>query len=106
MSNAEQTGQVFRTVDLDFPIVRGDQTIDKLQIRKPGSGEMRGLTLSDLLKVDVASLIKLLPRITSPSLTEQEVATKLDPADLATCGGEVVTFLLTRAQKAEHSLET
>ena len=88
-----------RTVTLDFPLARGEETVKTVQVRKPGSGELRGLTLMALSQLDYAALETLLPRITSPMLTKADVAA-LDPADLMQLGGEVMDFLLPKAAKA------
>ncbi|RJF92994.1 phage tail assembly protein [Sphingomonas cavernae] len=84
-----------RSVTLDEPIQRGDTTIDKVQIRKPQSGELRGLSLVELGQLNVDALSKILPRITIPTLTPQEVSA-LDPADLLAMGGIVGRFLLQK----------
>lgn len=86
-------------ITLDYPISRGDSQIDCLELRRPGAGELRGLNLTDILQMDVSSLHRLLPRISSPALTEAEVS-KLDPADLLQCASMVASFLLTRQTKA------
>lgn len=91
------------TITLDSPIKRGDDTIDKVEVRKPASGELRGCNLTDLLQMDVVALTKVLPRITTPSLTEKEVS-RLDPADLLQMGTEVSGFLLPNRMKQEASL--
>ena len=90
-------------INLDEPLKRGEQTISSVTVRKPAAGELRGVTLSDLLNLEVNALIKVLPRVTSPSLTEQEVA-RLDPADLVQLGSKVAGFLLPKSVKAEASL--
>lgn len=86
-------------IELAEPIVRGETTIDSLILRKPKSGELRGLTLQDLLTTDVSTIITLVPRISDPILTDAE-ARNLDPADLAEIGGVIRGFFLTRAEKA------
>ncbi|MGQ5250746.1 phage tail assembly protein, partial [Xanthomonas arboricola] len=43
-------------IPLDQPIVRGEQTITDLKVRKPGAGELRGLKLTDVLQLDVTAL--------------------------------------------------
>lgn len=48
--------------------------------------------------MDVQALSKVLPRITSPSLTTQEVSA-MDPADLLACGVAVSGFLLQKSAK-------
>jgi hypothetical protein len=90
-------------VELDEPLVRGKQTIDVVAVRKPQSGELRGVSLQDLLNLDVSALLVVLPRITTPTLTQQEVA-RLEPADLVQLGSKVSGFLLTKRVKKEFSL--
>lgn len=83
----------FVTVALDTPIVRGTQTIASVDLRRPKSGELRGVNLSDLAQLDVAALIKVLPRVSMPTLTSADVE-GLDPSDLMKLGAEIVGFLL------------
>jgi len=89
----------FHTVELTAPIKRGEATIDTLNVRRPGAGELRSLSLSDLMTSDATALLKLIPRITEPPLTTVE-ADALDPADFAEIGGVIRGFFMTRAEKA------
>lgn len=91
------------TVSLDTPIRRGTSTIDSITLRKPNSGELRGVSLSELLQMDVNSLVKVIPRISSPTLTAVEV-TSMDPADLFALGTKVSGFLLQKSMKTDASL--
>jgi len=91
-----------KTITLDTPIKRGDQSITSVTLRKPSSGELRGLNLTDLLQMDVNSLKKVLPRITSPILTEQDIDS-LDPADLVDLGSSVALFLVKKANQEQPS---
>lgn len=86
-------------IDLDTPIKRGETEIAKVTLRKPAAGELRGANLADLLQMDVSALEKVLPRISEPTLTQQEVAS-LDPADLFQLGTAVSGFLLPKAMKS------
>jgi Phage tail assembly chaperone proteins, E, or 41 or 14 len=87
-------------ITLEEPIVRGEtETIKELKLRKPAGGELRGLTLVDLTQLKTDTVIKLLPRITMPSITDIE-ATMLDPADLLQCGVEIANFFLTAEMRA------
>ncbi|MCH8686454.1 phage tail assembly protein [Pedomonas mirosovicensis] len=88
-----------RTVTLDRPLVRGEQTLETIQVRRPKAGELRGLNLRSLSELDYAALETLLPRITTPMLTKQDVA-ELDPSDLMQMGTEVVDFLLPKRIRA------
>jgi hypothetical protein len=89
-------------VTLDTPIMRGELTIDVIEVRKPKSGALRGLSLSALLNLDYGALETLLPRITTPILSKQDVA-ELDPSDLTQLGSEVMDFLLPKDAKAALS---
>lgn len=88
----------FQTVHLNVPITRGEQTIDSLTVRKPKAGELRGLNLQELISCDISAIMKVLPRITEPSLLDSEV-NDLDPADLAELGGTVRGFFMTKAER-------
>ncbi|MNO08154.1 Phage tail protein E [compost metagenome] len=48
--------------------------------------------------MDVLALRKVLPRISTPSLTDHEIG-RMDPADLLQCGVAVGSFLLTKSAK-------
>ena len=85
-------------ITLDEPLIRGEQKITQVVLRKPMSGELRGVTLADLAQMDVLALRKVLPRISTPSLTDQEVG-RMDPADLFQCGVAVASFLVKKSDK-------
>ncbi len=86
------------TVTFQEPITRGKNKIDSVRLRVPKAGELRNLALADLLQLDVNALKTLLPRISNPTLTEQEVAS-LHPADLVQLGGKVVSFLVPQEKQ-------
>lgn len=86
------------TVEFDTPIVRGDLTIKEVNINKPKTGALRGLSLSDLLKLDVDTVIKLVPRVSTPPLVEHEVA-NLDPSDFLSISTAVVGFFGSTEQR-------
>lgn len=93
------------TIPLDTPIKQGKTEITSVEIRKPGAGELRGVNLVDLAQMDVSALIKVLPRITTPTLTEADVA-RMDPADLTQIGMTVIGFLTPKSAKADAFLQT
>lgn len=84
-------------ITLDTPIERGSgdsrQVIDKIQLRKPSSGELRGLSLVSIGQMDVNELRKLLPRISMPPVHEAEIDA-MDPGDLFALAGALTDFLL------------
>jgi hypothetical protein len=92
-----------KTVDLDDPIKRGEQTISSLRIRKPRAGELRGVTLIALSQIDVSALQTVLPRICDPMLTAREIGS-MDPADIMSVGATVASFFFTKADKAAYQI--
>ncbi len=91
------------SVQLDEPIKRGDQVIDVITLRKPKAGELRGLSLQEILQLDVNSLQVLLPRISHPTLTKEDVA-NMDTADLTAVGTELVGFFVQKEKKEQAFL--
>jgi hypothetical protein len=93
-----------RTITLDEPIKRGDTLITEITLRKPKAGELRGVSLVELGQMNVAALQQVLPRITTPILTAQDVA-NLDVADLVEIGSEVSLFLVKKADRMAFQKE-
>ncbi len=100
MTKAQVAQAITAAVVLDTPIARGETTIDELTLRKPSSGELRGVNLADVLQMQTDALMTLIPRLSNPSLTAPEVR-QMDPADLVQCGGEIAGFLLSKRAKGE-----
>lgn len=73
-------------------IKRGDTDITEVTLLKPTAGTLRGVSLAAVANSDVDALIKVLPRMTMPSLTEQEIAA-LELPDMLSFAGKVVGFL-------------
>ncbi|MEG0921684.1 MAG: phage tail assembly protein [Comamonas sp.] len=95
---AEQivNGRPARSITLQEPVKRGEQLIEKLMIRKPQSGELRGVNLSDILNANTDAIMQLLPRVTVPTMVKHEVEA-MDPADLLMCGMALVSFFVPKA---------
>lgn len=89
-----------RTADitLEMPLKRGDSEITVVTVRRPVSGELRGLSMLDLMRMEIDAVQKVLPRVTVPTLTAFDVA-QLDPADTAQFGMAITDFFLTKAQR-------
>jgi hypothetical protein len=91
------------TITLDTPLTRGEHTIDTVTLRKPQVSALRGTSLAALANLDINALQCVLPRITTPTLTEAEIA-QLDPADLMQLGGAFAHFLLPKALMADSPI--
>lgn len=92
--------QKVEIVTLDNPIKRGESSIERIEVRKPDSGSLRGTSLNDLLTMDVNALITVLPRVTHPTLNNHEVRA-LQPEDLLQLGQVVASFLLPKSARVE-----
>lgn len=79
------------TITLAHPIQRGEKLIDAVTLRKPKTGELRGLKRMDLLQLDEAQTAALLTRISEPALTEAEIA-GMDIEDSTKLMVEVLAF--------------
>lgn len=95
---ASENKNRFETVTLNTPIVRGETTIEKLTLRKPKGGELRGLTLQEILQTDIGTIITLVQRISDPILIKDE-ADNLEADDLAEIGGVIRGFFMTTAER-------
>ncbi|OCC25669.1 hypothetical protein MB02_01230 [Croceicoccus estronivorus] len=85
-------------ITLAEPIVRGNETIASIQLRKPKAGELRGLSIQELMNARATAVLDILPRIAMPPITQAE-ADQLEPEDLAACSGAVIDFFLTAADR-------
>jgi hypothetical protein len=90
--NETTTDRKPNIVILDNPVMRGEQKIEQVTVTKPNAGTLRGVSLASLANSDVDALIKVLPRMTYPALTEHEVM-RLEASDLILFAGKVVGFL-------------
>ena len=97
------------TVVLQTPIKRGKTVIKEVSLTGAlkQAGSLRGLKMYDIITTDVNALIKLLPRVTSPALTEIELVT-MDTWDISQVAQEVVTFLqpASEVERSETTAET
>lgn len=86
------------SVTLDRPIQRANGPINLITLRRPNSGELRGLNLLALIQMDVDAVTTLVPRISQPMITKPEVQ-DLDPADFTALAMVVNGFLQQKGQK-------
>jgi len=98
MTDLALAAAAMATITLSEPIVRGETSITEIAIRKPKSGELRGLSIQDLMTARVSAVLDVLPRISMPPITQQE-ADNLEAQDLAACAGAIMDFFLTAADR-------
>lgn len=81
----------FETVPLSAPILFGEEKIGELILRRPTSGDLRGIKLSALHELDTNTILTLLPRICTVPLPPNF---DLDPADLLQVCAAITGFFL------------
>ena len=62
-----------KNIPLDFGFQRGENKVTEITLVKPNTGHCRGLSLKDVLSFEINALAVLLPRITLPAMTAQDV---------------------------------
>jgi len=85
------TDTAVTTVALNHPIQAAGKTVTEIRLRKPKTGELRGLHITQLLAGEPASLTTLIARLADPILTEAEVA-EVDLGDFTRCYGAIARF--------------
>lgn len=88
-----------KEIELSTPIINGKTEITKITIRKPLAGDLRGIKLVDFMDADVDSLAKVLPRISMPILSSQDVY-NMDIIDLSNVVGKIADFLTQKSDNA------
>lgn len=85
-------------IPLAEPILRGSEKIESIQLRKPKAGELRGLSVQELMNARASAVLDVLPRISVPVITQAE-ADNLEAEDLSACAGAIIDFFLTPADR-------
>jgi tail assembly chaperone E/41/14-like protein len=92
--------KISEPVVLEEPIVRGEEKITELKFRRPHGGELRGISMGKLGQMDFDEVRKLIPRISMPTITQEEVD-QMDSADIMEGCDRIMDFLLSTQRKAE-----
>jgi len=79
------------SVKLANPVKRDEETIKKIELRKPKAGELRGLQLTSIQMQDIDTMITLIPRVSN--LNEREVI-NLETEDFAALSMGVLGFFV------------
>lgn len=92
-------------VTLSTPVKIDGKEVKEITLRKPATSELRGLSMVDILRMDVNAMIKLLPRITQPPLSEYQVAKEVEPEDFTELVSKTVLFFAKKEQLEGQMLE-
>lgn len=94
------------TVTLEFPLKRGETEIKTITLHKPNAGALRGVSLREVMDMNTDAIVTVVPRISEPKITPQEMATQIDASDLLQLGAALANFVLppSAIAAAEQSL--
>ncbi len=87
-------------IALEKPLKRGESEITQINLHKPNAGALRGVSLRDCLDMNTDAVCTVIPRISDPKITPQEMQT-IDPCDLLQMGAALANFLLPPSLVAE-----
>ncbi|WP_234085324.1 phage tail assembly protein [Azonexus sp. R2A61] len=93
------------TITLSVPLKRGDKELHDIVLHKPNSGALRGVSLRELLDMGTDAIITVVPRVSDPKITPQEMAV-VEPCDLLKMGAALAGFLLPPEVLAEAEKST
>lgn len=94
-----------KDITLSSSIINGKTEITKITIRKPLAGDLRGVKLLNFVDADIDSLAKVLPRISTPTLSEQDVY-NMDLMDLTNVVVEMSDFLKPKSSSVTEGSPT
>ena len=79
------------SVTLKKPVPRGGGSIKSVALRRPDGGELRGLSLVAVARLEVDTIATVVSRISLPHVTADEYRC-MDPRDMLAIGGEIAGF--------------
>ncbi len=83
--SARKAKTATKKIELREPIDltgKGETKITELTIRRPTPGDLRKLSIGDLLQADADTYFEYLPRVVTPALSSEQIVEHVDIADL------------------------
>lgn len=74
-----------------------------IHIRQPRAGDLLGVSIKDLLEIEMGAVIQVLPKITTPRIRRSE-AEQAQPAALIALGARVSSLLIDGLQEAQQTM--
>jgi Phage tail assembly chaperone proteins, E, or 41 or 14 len=86
------------TVKLSQPLAIDGKEVDHVVLHRPRPGELRGLSLISVLQMDFNTMIRLIPRVSEPSLNGCAVAT-MQVVDFVKFATEIVLLFVPNEER-------
>lgn len=91
-------------VTLKKGIIRGDNRITEITVRKPLTKQLRGTNVVDLMKMSIDEWCVVIPRVTTPKVDKADFAT-MPAADLVTLASTALNLMIEDFEEAEEEDE-
>lgn len=92
-----------KLVKLTSPITGSRmEPVVSVALREPSTGDMRGLKLTDVMQMDVATMTRLIPRVSEPALAPSEIEA-LPGSDFVALASGVIGFFFTEEQITQEA---
>ena len=88
-----------KTITLEQGVKLGDNTITEITITKPLVSHLKGVKLAQLMEMQIDEIVKIIPRVTAPSLPPHALDS-LDFNDFLNLCAEVIGFLTNQTSTA------
>ena len=95
----------FQSIELDEPIKRGEVVISQVTLRQPNGGEMRGLSMMDIVQMKTEALFVLVPRISEPVLMANDLK-QMNPADLMQIATVIAQYYVPKKMQSDIGMMT
>lgn len=90
-------------ITLSNPVNVDGKEVTEITLRRPKAGELRGLQIQSIAMGDVNAVIKLVPRISQPPLSETDMA-NMDVSDFGTIATVLTMMTSGKAGNAVASM--
>lgn len=91
-------------VTLKQGIIRGDNRITEITVRKPLTKQLRGTNVVNLMQMSIDEWCVVLPRVTTPKVDKVDFAT-MPAADLVTLASTALNLMIEDFEEAEDEEE-
>jgi len=93
-----------KTVELSQDYLIGGEAVAKITLRKAKGGELRGLKMTEIFQMDYTSMAKLISRISTPYISEEQFD-GLELCDVQALSTAALGFFAHPKQKAELGID-
>lgn len=92
-------------IDLETPLTVAGETVTRLTLRRPLAGELRGVEISALIRMEADAVLSFLPQICQPNVTTGDLE-QMDAFDFGEVAGTLASFFLRSGRASAEASPT